>query len=113
SRFVRRFCLPLLLRQPGRRLQLARSLRGRWPELQFQISISESPISSFEFLKELSMQSIPVSMLSTPPAAARPRTRIALVASADLSFRKRLTQILIGLRWQVREAGGGAEAWAE
>jgi len=59
------------------------------------------------------MQSIPVSMLSTPLAAARPRTRIALVASADLSFRKRLTQILIGLRWQVREAGGGAEAWAE
>jgi DNA-binding NtrC family response regulator len=59
------------------------------------------------------MQSIPVSMLSPSPAATRPRTRTALVASADLSFRKRLSQILIGLRWQVREAEGGAEAWAE
>ena len=28
-------------------------------------------------------------------------------------FRQRLTQILTGLRWQVREASGGAEAWAE
>ncbi len=59
------------------------------------------------------MQSIPVSMLSSPSAASRVRTRTALVASADLSFRKRLSQILIGLRWQVREAEGGAEAWAE
>jgi DNA-binding NtrC family response regulator len=59
------------------------------------------------------MQSIPVSMLSPSPAAALPRPRTALVASADLSFRKRLSQILIGLRWQVREAEGGAEAWAE
>jgi DNA-binding NtrC family response regulator len=59
------------------------------------------------------MQSIPVSMLSSPSAATRVRIRTALVASADLSFRKRLSQILIGLRWQVREAEGGAEAWAE
>ncbi len=41
----------------------------------------------------------------------RPRT--ALVASADRSFRQRLTEILTGLRWQVREAEGGAQAWAE
>jgi DNA-binding NtrC family response regulator len=35
------------------------------------------------------------------------------VASADRSFRQRLTHILTGLRWQVREAEGGAQAWAE
>ena len=45
--------------------------------------------------------------------ATRIRPRTALVASADHSFRQRLTQVLTGLRWQVREAGGGAEAWAE
>ncbi len=52
--------------------------------------------------------SIPV-----PPTHTRIRTRTALVASADRSFRQRLTQVLTGLRWQVREAEGGAEAWAE
>jgi DNA-binding NtrC family response regulator len=36
-----------------------------------------------------------------------------LVASADRSFRQRLAEILTGLRWQVREAEGGAQAWAE
>jgi len=41
----------------------------------------------------------------------KPRT--ALVASADRSFRQRLTHVLCGLRWQVREAEGGAQAWAE
>jgi DNA-binding NtrC family response regulator len=41
------------------------------------------------------------------------RSRTALVASADRSFRQRLSQILTGLRWQVREAEGGAQAWAE
>jgi DNA-binding NtrC family response regulator len=35
------------------------------------------------------------------------------VTSADLSFRQRLRQILSSLRWQVREAEGGAQAWAE
>jgi DNA-binding NtrC family response regulator len=35
------------------------------------------------------------------------------VASADRSFRQRLNEILTGLRWQVREAEGGAQAWAE
>jgi DNA-binding NtrC family response regulator len=34
------------------------------------------------------------------------------VASADASFRRRLNETLAGLRWQVREAEGGAEAWA-
>jgi DNA-binding NtrC family response regulator len=47
------------------------------------------------------------------PAPTRIRPRTALVASADGSFRQRLTQILTGLRWQVREAQGGAEAWTE
>jgi DNA-binding NtrC family response regulator len=36
-----------------------------------------------------------------------------VVASADRSFRQRLSEILTGLRWQVREAEGGAQAWAE
>jgi DNA-binding NtrC family response regulator len=45
--------------------------------------------------------------------APRIRPRTALVASADSSVRQRLSQILTGLRWQVREAAGGAEAWAE
>jgi flagellar hook protein FlgE len=47
------------------------------------------------------------------PALPRIHPRIALVASADRSFRQRLTQILTGLRWDVREAEGGAEAWSE
>ena len=50
------------------------------------------------------MQPVPVSVLS-PAARIRPRT--ALVASADRSFRQRLSEILTGLRWQVREAEGG------
>ena len=56
------------------------------------------------------MQPFPVSVL---PPATRIRPRTALVASADRSFRQRLTEILTGLRWQVREAEGGAQAWAE
>ena len=48
-----------------------------------------------------------------PPAAPRIRQRTALVASADRSFRQRLAHTLTGLRWSVREAEGGAEAWAE
>ena len=53
---------------------------------------------------------VPVSAL---PLASRIRPRTALVASADLNFRQRLTETLTGLRWQVREAEGGAQAWAE
>ncbi len=46
----------------------------------------------------------------TRPAAAAPRT--AVLASADLSFRQRVRDALTDLRWQVREAAGGAEALA-
>jgi DNA-binding NtrC family response regulator len=56
------------------------------------------------------MATVPVSAL---PIASRTRTRTALVASADRSFRQRLSETLTGLRWQVREAEGGAQAWAE
>jgi DNA-binding NtrC family response regulator len=56
------------------------------------------------------MVSVPVPSL---PLASRIRPRTALVASADRSFRQRLTETLTGLRWQVREAEGGAQAWAE
>ncbi|HVC45799.1 MAG TPA: sigma-54 dependent transcriptional regulator [Terracidiphilus sp.] len=47
------------------------------------------------------------------PPSARIRPRTAVVASADLHFRQRLSEVLTGLRWHVREAQGGAEAWAE
>ena len=50
---------------------------------------------------------------SALPPANRIRPRTALVASADSSFRQRLSATLTGLRWQVREAEGGAQAWAE
>ncbi|MGO9775691.1 MAG: sigma 54-interacting transcriptional regulator [Terracidiphilus sp.] len=50
---------------------------------------------------------------SSLPLANRIRPRTALVASADRSFRQRLSDTLTGLRWQVREAEGGAQAWAE
>jgi DNA-binding NtrC family response regulator len=56
------------------------------------------------------MLTFPVSAL---PPVPRVRPRTALVASADRSFRQRLSEILTGLRWQVREAEGGAEAWAQ
>jgi DNA-binding NtrC family response regulator len=38
--------------------------------------------------------------------------RTAVLASSDLSFRQRVHETLSGLRWQVREASGGAEALA-
>jgi CheY-like chemotaxis protein len=47
------------------------------------------------------------------PVNMRSRARTALVASADGSFRQRLGEVLTGLRWQVREAKSGAEAWGE
>ena len=56
------------------------------------------------------MLPFPVSVL---PLVPRTRPRTAVVASADRSFRQRLAEILIGLRWQVREAEGGAQAWTE
>jgi DNA-binding NtrC family response regulator len=56
------------------------------------------------------MQAVPVSV---PSSSVRIRPRTALIASADSSFRQRLAQVLTGLRWQVREAEGGAEAWSQ
>ncbi|MGA9672371.1 MAG: response regulator, partial [Terracidiphilus sp.] len=56
------------------------------------------------------MQSVPVPVFS---AASRIRPRTALVASADSNFRQRISEILSGLRWQVHEAEGGAQAWGE
>src|SRR5579859_6020899 len=47
------------------------------------------------------------------PTTSQMRARTALVASADGSFRQRLSAVLTGLRWQVREAKGGAEAWGK
>ncbi len=55
------------------------------------------------------MVSVPV--FTQPSSTMRVRVRTALIASADGSFRQRLAQILTGLRWQVREAEGGAAAW--
>jgi DNA-binding NtrC family response regulator len=54
------------------------------------------------------MQLFPVPLVNP-----RTRPRTALVASADRSFRQRLAHVLTGLRWQVREAEGGAQAWSE
>ncbi|MGA8531945.1 MAG: sigma-54 dependent transcriptional regulator [Acidobacteriaceae bacterium] len=45
-----------------------------------------------------------------PAFAKAPRT--AILTSADLSFRQRVRDALIGLRWQVIEASGGAETLA-
>jgi len=56
------------------------------------------------------MQPIP---LPLEPSGRRIRPRTALVTSADCSFRQRLRQVLAGLRWQVCEAEGGAQAWSE
>jgi len=53
----------------------------------------------------------PMAVPSTQLASSRGRTRIVLVASSDASLRERLRQSLTGLRWQVLEAPGGAEAW--
>ncbi|UWZ83144.1 sigma-54-dependent transcriptional regulator [Occallatibacter riparius] len=54
---------------------------------------------------------VPVSVLM-PPSPTRMRARTAIIASADASFRQRLQQRLTGLRWQIREAETGAQAWA-
>jgi CheY-like chemotaxis protein len=63
------------------------------------------------------LQALPVSLLSpspiTPSPSSRMRPRTALLASSDRSFRQRLQETLTGLRWHVREAETGAQAWAE
>jgi DNA-binding NtrC family response regulator len=55
---------------------------------------------------------MPVSNLSPAPLA-RIRPRTAILISSDGNFRQRLGLRLTGLRWQVREAETGAQAWAE
>ena len=47
------------------------------------------------------------------PIRSHTQQRTALVASADGSFRQRLGSVLTGLRWRVREADGGAQAWGQ
>ncbi len=56
------------------------------------------------------MQTVPVSLLTPRPQT---RQRTVILTSADVSFRRRLNHVLSGLRWQVREAESGAQAWAE
>jgi DNA-binding NtrC family response regulator len=56
------------------------------------------------------MQSCPIPVV---PNTTRMTPRTALIASADGNFRQRLNEILTGLRWQVREATGGADAWTQ
>ena len=48
--------------------------------------------------------------IGTAEAAA---ARTVVLASADAGLRERLRQSLTGLRWQVHEAAGGAEAMAQ
>jgi DNA-binding NtrC family response regulator len=54
------------------------------------------------------MLTVPV---STSTVNVRGRLRTVIVASSDTSFRQRLSETLTGLRWQVREAEGGADVW--
>ncbi len=58
------------------------------------------------------MQTFSIPVLPTLPSVSRVRTRTALLASCDSNFLQRLSETLSGLRWQVHEAGTGAEAWA-
>jgi DNA-binding NtrC family response regulator len=55
--------------------------------------------------------SAPVAIAGSQLSPSRTRSRIVLIASADASLRERLRHALTGLRWQVLEAPGGAEAW--
>jgi DNA-binding NtrC family response regulator len=58
------------------------------------------------------VQTFSIPVLPTSPSLSRVRTRTALLASCDSNFLQRLSETLSGLRWQVHEAGTGAEAWA-
>jgi DNA-binding NtrC family response regulator len=69
-----------------------------------------SPASHSTF-GPLSFGPPPASIQASIPAS-RTRQRLALLISADSSLRERLRETLAGLRWQVREASSGAEAWA-
>jgi len=57
------------------------------------------------------LASLPHTPTSVTPSSSRSRTRLVLVVSSDSSLRERLSNSLSGLRWQVLEAPGGAEAW--
>ena len=52
-------------------------------------------------------------MATTTQLPVQAPTRTAILASADLSFRQRVRDALTEFRWQVREAGGGAEVLAQ
>ncbi len=58
------------------------------------------------------MQTFSIPVLPASPSISRLRARTALLASCDSNFLQRLSETLSGLRWQVHEAGTGAEAWA-
>jgi DNA-binding NtrC family response regulator len=66
-------------------------------------------LNPLEF-EESNMLAAPMTTISP---LSRTRSRTALVASVDVNFRQRLSEILTGLRWEVREAEGGAQIWAE
>jgi DNA-binding NtrC family response regulator len=51
-------------------------------------------------------------METTARPVVPPTARTAILASADASFRQRVREALADLRWQVREAAGGAETLA-
>jgi DNA-binding NtrC family response regulator len=58
----------------------------------------------------------PLAIPFVPPSPrykTRTAPRTALITSADRSFRQRLSHVLGSLRWKVREAEGGAQAWSE
>ena len=48
----------------------------------------------------------------TGASVVRKPLRVVLIATSDSSQRERLSRCLRGLRWQVLEAHGGADAWA-
>ena len=52
-------------------------------------------------------------MLTGTGVAEAAATRTVVLASADAGLRQRLRRSLTELRWQVREATGGAEAMAQ
>src|SRR5271168_330089 len=70
------------------------------------------PPASASFAVPVTGSSLQPGLSPSPsPSQSRMRTRIVLIASSDASLRERLRQSLGGLRWQVLEAPGGAEAW--
>jgi DNA-binding NtrC family response regulator len=54
-----------------------------------------------------------VCSIPVQPKSPRIHPHSAVIASADDSFRQRMNATLTGLRWQVREASGGAGVWKQ